>query len=168
MSAAMENFAPTGIRFPYCPSRSDSLYRLLYPGTCNCIWWKLWSLVNNTEVWHWKEQRWGSRVHPCVFLVLDRWCTTCGSRLLHKWLVQRSVAYNVLRTLILGLSWKKKILRGTSPNHSCLEWPAVKTSLRPTDSDIVTIFLEFWCGRNCNVNVNDHWPFFFLLLLYDV
>ena len=27
----MENLAPTGIRFPHCPARSQSLYRLRYP-----------------------------------------------------------------------------------------------------------------------------------------
>jgi hypothetical protein len=31
---AAENLAPTGIRFPDRPARSESLYRLSYPGPC--------------------------------------------------------------------------------------------------------------------------------------
>jgi hypothetical protein len=42
-----ENLAPTGIRSPDCPARSESLYRLRYPGPQVSLYLYIYNLLNN-------------------------------------------------------------------------------------------------------------------------
>jgi len=60
----VENLSHTGIRFPDCPTRSESLYILRYPGP-QLRKISLWHLIFIAFVWECKVW-YVDRISPCV------------------------------------------------------------------------------------------------------